>query len=352
MTDTPDPIPEAVQEPAIPAPLPAKPRSPFLPVLGGVIAAVIGFGVAQVVPGGWPMGSTTALDATVAAQAREIAALSERLGQLAEAGQVAKIEARISVAEAALTAQEPVDLLPLSVRIDDLERRLAELALRPAGTGTIDQAALTALQAAVAELRSEGVPAAALAEAAAEVDAKLAEADAKIAAITVEAESIAKSAGQRAALTQILAAVDSGAPYASAMPGLSEVALPESIAAHAQSGLPSLQSLRDSFPDYAREALEASLQANPGQSWSDRIGTFLRVQTGARSLEAREGTDPDALLSQAEAALAAGDVPAALAVLDQLPPEGQAAMLPWRDRAMVRQDAATALQALLAAPEL
>lgn len=352
MTDTPDPIPEAVQDPANSNSAPAKPRSPLLPVLGGVVAAVIGFGVAQVVPHGWPMGSSATLDAAVAAQSREIAALTERLGQMADAAQVAEIEARVSAAEAAMSAEEPVDLLPLSIRIDDLERKLAELALRAAGTGTMDQAALTALQEAVAELRSEGVPAAALAEAAAAVDAKMAEADAKIAEITVEAENIAKSATQRAALTQMLAAVDSGAPYASAMANLSDVTLPESIAAFAQSGLPSLQSLRDSFPDYARQALEASLQANPGQSWSERIGTFLRVQTGARSLELREGTDPDALLSQAEAALAAGDVPGALAVLDQLPPEGQAAMLPWRDRAMVRQDAATALQALLAAPEL
>ena len=98
-------------------------------------------------------------------------------------------------------------------------------------------------------------------------------------------------------------------------------------------------------------ALEASLQANPGEGWAERIGTFLRVQTGARSLSLREGTDPDAVLSQAEAALAKGDVAAALTALDLLPPEGQAAVVGWRENAVIRQEAATALQALLAASE-
>ena len=144
MTDTPDPTPETVQDPASPPPVVAKPRSPILPVLGGAVAAVIGFGVAQVVPAGWPMGNTTALDAAVAAQVAEVAALSDRLDQLAAAPQVAELEARVSAVEAGLTAQEPVDLLPLSIRIDDVERKLAELALRSAGTGTMDQAALTA----------------------------------------------------------------------------------------------------------------------------------------------------------------------------------------------------------------
>lgn len=355
MTDTPDPIAEVVQGPVIETVPPTKRASPMLPVLGGVVAAVVGFGLAQVVPGGWPMGDDAATTTTLAAQSQELAALKETVRQLADTGaatQLADLAARVAAAEAGLGALAPVDLAGLTGRVDDLDRRVAELALRPSGAGTMDQAALTALQTAVAELKSEGIPAAALAQAAQEVDAKLADANARIAAITDEAKGIAKSATQRAALTQILAALDSGAPYTSALANLGDVTLPESIAAYAQSGLPSLQSLRDSFANYARLALEASLQANPGQSWSERIAIFLRVQTGARSLTLREGTDPDALLSQAEAALAKGDVTAALTALDQLPPEGQSAMVAWRVTAMIRQEAATALQALLAASEL
>ena len=351
MTDTPDPIAEAVQEPVSPATAPVKRSSPVMPVLGGVVAAVIGFGLAQVVPGGWPLGDATATQATLATQAGELAGLKETVQQMGTAAQLTELAARVATVEATLGAEAPVDLTAMAGRIADLERKLGELALRPAGAGTMDQAALTALQSAVAELKAEGIPAAALAAAAAEVDAKLDDADARIAAITQKVEDIAKVATQRAALTQILAALDSGAPYASALSNLEGVTLPEAIATHAQSGLPSLQSLRDSFPDYARLALEASLQANPGEGWAERIGTFLRVQTGARSLSLREGTDPDAVLSQAEAALAKGDVAAALTALDLLPPEGQAAVVGWRENAVIRQEAATALQALLAASE-
>lgn len=355
MTDTPDPIAEVVQEPVNETVPPARRASAVLPVLGGIVAAVIGFGLAQVVPSGWPVGGDAATTTTLAMQTEELAALKETVRQLSEtetATQIADLAERVAKVEAGLGAIGSVDLAGLTGRVDDLDRRVAELALRPSGAGTMDQAALTALQAAVAELKSQGIPAAALAQAAQEVDAKLADANARIAAITDEANGIARSATQRAALTQILAALDSGAPYASAMANLGDVTLPESLATYAQSGLPSLQSLRDGFPEFARLALEASLQANPGQSWSERIAIFLRVQTGARSLTLREGTDPDALLSQAEAALAKGDVAAALTALDQLPPEGQAAMAAWRETALVRQEAATALQALLAASEL
>ncbi|MBV5276525.1 hypothetical protein JZU56_01410, partial [bacterium] len=68
---------------------------------------------------------------------------------------------------------------------------------------------------------------------------------------------------------------------------------------------PSAQALQASFPDSARTALEAALRANMGESWSERVGNFLRTQVGVRSLTPRDGPDPDAILSRAEAALTA-----------------------------------------------
>jgi hypothetical protein len=347
MTDTPDPISEVVQEPAIPHPEPVKRSSPVLPILGGAVAALIGFGVAQVVPNGWPIRDTTALETSLAEQALEVAALRQAVAE--PAAPDPDMAARLQAIEEKLAL---IDLAPLASRIDAVERTTADLAQRPQTGGTADPAALAALQAKVDALQAEGIPAAVLSQATAAVDAKLAEADAKIEAIKQEAEGIAKSAGRRAALGQILAALDSGAPYVSALPNLGETEVPAAILAYAETGLPSLQSLRDSFPDYARLALEAALSANTGQSWTERFTTFVRGQTGARSLELREGTDPDALLSQAEAALAAGDLATALTKLEQLPPEAQAAMAEWRERAMARQTAAAAVQALLAASEM
>ena len=338
MVDTPDPIAEAVSEPvAFPsAPKSSAPKraSPVLPVLGGVVAAVIGFGLAQVVPNGWPITDTTALQTIVAAQAEQIAALEARLGQPTPD---ADLTARVTALEAAPALTDPA----LTTRIDALEARIAAT---PAPTGNPD---LTQLRAEIDALKSGSLPATATAA----IDAKLAEATASIAAIKADAEAIADAASRRAALRQILAALDSGAPYGAAMADMAGQDLPAILTDNAQSGLPTLQTLRTSFPDAARVALDAALQANMGESWAERVGAFLRGQTGARSLTPREGTDPDAVLSRAEAALAAGDLPTALTELDALPPQAQAALTGWRAKADLRLQAATAVQGLLAAAE-
>jgi hypothetical protein len=112
--------------------------------------------------------------------------------------------------------------------------------------------------------------------------------------------------------------------------------------------VPSLQSLRSTYPDAARAALDAALRANPGDSWTERLSVFLRGQTGARSLTPREGTDPDAVLSRAEAALAAGTLDTALTELDTLPQAGKDAMSTWLTQATQRQQAIAAVTALSA----
>jgi hypothetical protein len=69
---------------------------------------------------------------------------------------------------------------------------------------------------------------------------------------------------------------------------------------------------------------------------------------GVRALTPREGNDPDAILSRAEAALTAGDVAQALAEIATLPAVAQDALAAWRTQAQLRLDAQAALQALLA----
>jgi hypothetical protein len=120
------------------------------------------------------------------------------------------------------------------------------------------------------------------------------------------------------------------------------------LADNATAGLPSLQSLQATFPDTARTALEAALRANMGESWSERVGNFLRTQVGVRSLTPREGPDPDAILSRAEASLSAGDVAQALVEIAKLPTPAQDALAAWRAQAQLRLDAQAALRALLA----
>jgi len=79
-----------------------------------------------------------------------------------------------------------------------------------------------------------------------------------------------------------------------------------------------------------------------------RCDAFLRTQAGARSLPPKDGDDPDAVLSRAEAAVARGDMVSAITELQALPEAGQAAMAGWLARAETRRDALAAATELAA----
>lgn len=321
----PEPPPVAPGEPA-PEPAPrivtqtVVRRGSFLgTVAGGVLAALAGYGAAQFVPQGWPLitrAPDSALTAQLDAQAKEIAALKQ-----AKPAADPALEQRLAALE---TAPAP-DLAPLQARLDVLDARLTTLEAAPPGSG-VNPAALTALQAEVQALKAQagGIDTAAVQAALArEVDAARA-----------ETSQLVAETRARIALGQMRAALDSGAPFAAQLPDLGEV--PAALADHAATGLPTLPTLRATFPDAARLALEASLNADMGATWAERIGSFLKAQTGARSLEPREGGDPDAVLSRAEAALAAGDLTTALTELDALPDAGRTAIADWRQGADAR----------------
>lgn len=330
------------------SPPPAAPRGGsgagafFGMVLGGVVAAGAGFGLARAVPDLLPMGGQGDLAATVAAQAEEIAALRADLA--ARPAPDPQIAERLAALEAAPapTAQEE--------RLAAVEAALADLQSRPPAGGTPApelMAELDALKAQVAALGAGGsVPADVLAAAEA-AEARLQEAQASATALAAEAEAAAATARRNAAIGRITAALDSGAPYASALAELGGD-VPPVLADNAAVGLPTVAELADSFPEVARTALEDALRANMGESWTDRVSNFLRSQTGLRSLTPREGNDPDAILSRAEAALAQGRVADAIGELDAMPEAGKPALSDWLAQARLRAEAEAAVATLAA----
>lgn len=299
-------------------------------VLGGVIAAGAGYGVAQFVPNGWPIQDTSALQAALDAQNQQILTLQQELATLA---------AR-PVAED-MTGQ----LAALQFAQDQALAQIKALEDRPVVAGTDPAIAqeIAALKQQIAQLPTTAAPDTAAAE------ALLQEAQAAAEKIRAEAEAGAKLSEQRAALGRVQAALDSGAPFGSALASLGEV--PAELQVYADSGVPSIAALQDSFPAAARAALDAAIRNNMGESWTERTLSFLRTQTGARSLTPSDGADPDAVLSRAEAALAAHDLTAVLVELDSLPAESQAAMAYWRGLAEQRQTAIKAVADLAAAME-
>ena len=354
MTDTTDQqAPETDTGPATPVAVGPRKASAMPLVVGGVLAAVIGFAVAQVLPVSWRSPDASALQSQRDVQTVELATLKADVDRLSKApGPDPTVSDRLAAVEAALAGTSPApDLGPLTARLDALAQTVAALLARPVATGQTDPALLIALRAEVEALKSGGIASTAKAEVSAAIDAKLAEATVRIDAIKAEAEALATATLRHAALQRIMAALDSGAPYGSAIADLAEISLPLELSENAASGLPTLQDLRHDFPDAARAALDAAITANIGDNWTDRATAFLRGQTGARSLTPREGDDPDAVLSRAEAALVAGDLTTALAEIAALPAVSQTAMADWLTRAQLHQKAIGQVQALLDATD-
>lgn len=312
----PKPTPDPQMRHPTPLPSPQR-RGGFAGgVIGGLIAAAVGYGLAQYVPQGWPIQDTSALQQALDAQQKLTADLQARIDAFP-------------------------DTSALNQQIAAQDARLKAIETRPDAAASTK--ALTQMQSQIDALKS--APVAGIDPAA--IQAVMAEAEAAAAKIKADAEATAAQASAKLALAEVKAALDSGAPFAASLAALGEV--PAALTDSAQSGLPSLMSLTDSFPAAARAALDAALRADMGSSWTDRATNFLRTQTGARSTTPQEGSDPDAVLSRAEAALRSGDLTTALAEISTLPEPAQAELAAWRAMAEKRQAGIAAVAALSAA---
>lgn len=330
---------------ALPAQKPAQRQSRLLAlVIGGAILAGAGFGAAKYLSSG------TASIAALAALQTQVDA--QKATDLA-----------IKADLAALFAIPAPDTTALDGRVAALEGVNADISAFAARLATLEDR-LLAIEAA--SVRGEGAPAAALAAMGLEIKALKSKIDTQKAvmpAVTAEieaasaaaqarldtAEANAEAAAKQAALSHIRAAFESGAPLGPALESLRSMGADIPAALATETGMvPTLLSLQDSFAVPARAALDAAIRADMGDGWANRLTSFLRSQSGARSLTPQEGTDPDAVLSRAEAALKAGQISQALAELAGLPPVGMEAMAPWMADATRRIDTEQAISDLSA----
>ena len=340
-------------------------RGGFLPlVLGGVVAAGLGAGATfwaiphlppewrPVAANGQPdeAGLAAARDAAVAAARSEVQAEIEALRN--SAAQAGADAARQALAD--LPAAPPGSIPPaLEDRIAGLERGLTDVTNRlqqqpaPASAPTVDPAALDELRGRLDQ------QAARIEELAARptVDPATAEQVQTLASQARELQQSTEAANRQAqaatAAAALATAFEAGAPRDQALADLAAagIEVPEVL----KGEIPRLVQLRAEFPAAARAGLRASLDAvAESEGTMGLIGNFLRVQTGARSVEPREGSDPDAILSRANAAVEAGAIATALDEIATLPQSGQNAMKSWTDRARIWVDANTALAELAA----
>jgi hypothetical protein len=331
-----------------------KPRGGLPLLLGGAVAAGLGYGVSYLTPDGWPIQSGVATETAVALedQSSRIAAVEESVATVSTAVETAAGVDAVSAVETNLgEISGNLDTLGdtltgLTDRLTELEDKVATLELRPSPVGT-DPAAL---DEEIKSFRSELSGAIASAEAEiAEVRAAATEATAAAAAAAAEkqaeAERQERVALARAALVDVEAALESGEPMTEALSAFAEAAeteVPPALADVADEGVPALGALKSAFSADARSALAVSLREGADDSTSGKLSTFLRVQTGARSLTPREGDDPDAVLSRAEAAVAGNDLETAITEIASLPEAGQSAMADWVSAAETRVAAVAA----------
>jgi hypothetical protein len=149
----------------------------------------------------------------------------------------------------------------------------------------------------------------------------------------------------RAAASQILAAIESGTPFETALADLEAtgvVEIPEVLIAAAAEGVVTLTELQNLIPAAARAGLAASPQdAESG------LGDFLKRQFGARSIAPREGDDADAVLSRVEGAIRQGRLMDALAEAETLAPEVISAMSDWLGNTATRLAVTNASETLM-----
>lgn len=344
-----DAVEESVAEDPIETPeVVAQPSAPqstgggYFPLaLGGFLAGVIGYAIATYYP---LTGNTDDLDAQLAAQADQIAQLEAQLADQ-PAPDLSALEALIEAVRTDTADQIGALEGDLEGQFATIDTRLIEVEKRPNGDGTLSDTALDAYQRELEQLRAElDASQANVMSAAAQAEADLAAARAEAELLEKEALAAAEAAAARAALNRVAAAVETGAPFASAIADLPDD-VPAALSAASETGVATTASLVDQFPAAARAAL-ATARAEGVSDDAGGLGGFLRSQFDVRSTSPKEGSGPDAVLSRAEAAVKEGRVADALAELEALPEVARAELTDWTALATERADVLDAIATL------
>ncbi|MBT5929699.1 MAG: hypothetical protein HOH32_05905 [Rhodobacteraceae bacterium] len=321
-------------------------------MFAGLLVALASFGGAQYSSGNWPFERTaTDFEARLATQSDEISALNALIANYADTTALQDLQVQIDGMRTIVT-----DLAALQVEIEQLfgvqdetidrvaaleEKLTSQSGINPAANAEITRYA-TALKLVQTQISEQN-------NAIAEQRAGIAELSAAVELTQQETKSATHQSLTDGTISQVIGALESGAPFAFAIAGLQDFdnLLTPALVAAAPYGVPTADALARAFPEQSRTALIAARTTSTSQaSGSNRVGDFLRSQLGMRSITPRAGNDPDAVLSRAEAAIQAGQVSNALSALTALPDSARTSMAGWIEQAELRQAAQLAVAAL------
>jgi hypothetical protein len=264
-----------------------------------------------------------------------LAALEARVALLADstvdAAGLAEAEARFAALterldRLAAAMPDGAALAEASQRIEGLAARIEDLAARPDPAPEI-----STLTQRVAELTAARAATAATANA-----------DAALSLAVLQLRAALQGSGPFGAELGLLRDLAASGVLAE---GPEVAALIAPLAAHAETGIPSLAWLQAEFPAAARAALIAA-RGGAGPGWWAGVVRRLSELVILRPVGRVEGASPGAVLARAETWILADDLPAALDELAALEGPAAEALREWRDAAGARAAARQALAGL------
>lgn len=286
-----------------------------------------------------------ALDALRQTLEARIAQIEERQNALSEEIRLVREILAGEGAGSAAAAQLAPPATEITDRLAKLETQAQQLAEAQAGLDVRAlRGSLTALETRLAEMpRTDPQEVSRLRE--------------DLGALKKSLSDVESGAGQREALVlaaaQLAGPLQQGLAYEIELAALRRTAgsdaLVTEIAAqlqpHAARGVPTVEALRQRFPDVAAGAVRA---ARVGESDSVVGQTLNRIAglVSLRRIGQVEGEDAEARIARAEMAVARGDLAAALAELEELPADAAAALADWQADAEARLLADRALARL------
>ena len=336
------PVPEPVlTERPVPPPQVTVQKVGLGPViLGGIVAAALGYAAAYF----GQQGRSADLTALMTAQTDRIAALEAQVAALPAPVDLSPLNTAITDMQAGVGAGQAETTTALAM----LETRLAALEKAPNADGTLSATAISAWDAELQNLRADiAGQQARMQEIADAATTQLDQTRVEAATIEQSATESAAAVTARAALARVQAALDAGTPFDTALGDLAAaVTVPEPLTAVAAKGVPTMMALQTDFPDAARAALATARSEGLAGEDGGGIAAFLRNQFDVRSVTPQEGTTVDAILSRAEDDLRQNRLSDSLAEVASLPEVVRAEMVDWTHAAEARIAAIAAVEGL------
>lgn len=354
----PDPVEtEAADKPAEPQ-RPAQPRPqarlamPWsaisIAALGGaVLGTVLTYGLVNLLPLpdnrlaiADPSARLDNQDASLADIETRLAAVEEQTKrtQISLDATLVQLDAGLGTIAALPMPGAAVDIAPLAAQLQSLEDRMAAIG---AGASSADASALATtiagLEAGLGDLKAQvAAQLTAHEQRLAAQDSAIAKAEGDIVAaktaIATQNQTLGGTEiGPAVRLPLVVAGIESafgnGRPFAAELANLTallpDLAVPEAIAAAAPTGLPRPDSVAARFSDAVPTILSGRTGTSSGDLGQDALD-WMKALLALRPTGELEGTTPEAIVSQLEAAVERRDFVAAAKSLDSLPAPMQA----------------------------